>query len=70
MFPEETCINYQSIANKAMKLVIVCMPNLKNTDCVVISYSKGSSQSRDQTHVFCIFFIGRWIPYHCATWVL
>ena len=31
---------------------------------VAISFSKGSSQPRDQTHVSCI---GRWILYHLAT---
>ena len=30
-----------------------------------ISYSKGSSKSRDRTCVFCI---GRQILYHCTTW--
>ena len=34
---------------------------------VATSYSKGSSWPRDLTHVFCIFCIGRWILYHCAT---
>ena len=34
-------------------------------DCVAISSSRGSSQSRDQTHISCI---GRWILYHRATW--
>ena len=29
---------------------------------VAISYSRGSSQPRDPTHV------GRWILHHCATW--
>ena len=32
---------------------------------VAISYSRGSSQSKDWTHVSCI---GRRILYHCATW--
>jgi len=32
---------------------------------VTISYSRGSSQPRDWTHVSCI---GRWILYHCTTW--
>ena len=35
---------------------------------VAISYSKGSSQSRDQTHVSCVSCIGRWILYHFTTW--
>jgi len=32
---------------------------------VAISFSKVSSQSRDQTHISCI---GRQILYHCTTW--
>ena len=35
---------------------------------VAISYSRGPSQPRDQTHVSCISYIGRWIFYHCAAW--
>ena len=37
---------------------------------VVISYSRGSSRSRDRTHVSCVSvsYIGRWILYHCTTW--
>ena len=34
---------------------------------MVISSSRGSSQHRDQTHVSCVFCIGRWILYHWAT---
>ena len=34
---------------------------------VAISYSRGSSQSRDQTHVSCI---GRHVLYHWATFLL
>ena len=33
-----------------------------------ISYSRGFSQSRDWTHVSCIFFIDSQILYHHATW--
>ena len=33
---------------------------------VAISFSRGSSQSRDQTHVFCGSCIGRSIPHHWA----
>ena len=36
----------------------------KNMEWVVISFSRGSSQPRDQTSVFCI---GRWILYCWAT---
>ena len=35
---------------------------------VAISYSKGSSQPRDPTHVSCASCIGRQILYHCTTW--
>ena len=35
---------------------------------VAISYSKGSSQPRDQTHISCVSFIGKWILYHHTTW--
>ena len=31
---------------------------------VAISYSRGSSQTRDWTHVSCVSWIGRWIFYH------
>ena len=34
---------------------------------VAISSSRGSSQPRDQTHISCVFFIGR-ILYRWATW--
>ena len=35
---------------------------------VVISYSRGSSQPRDQTpNLSCVSCIGRRILYHCAT---
>ena len=35
---------------------------------VAISYSRGTSQPRDQTHVSCISWIGRQILYHCSPW--
>ena len=31
---------------------------------VAVHVSRGSSQPRDQTHVFCVSCIGRWILYH------
>ena len=37
-------------------------------DGVTISYSRGSSQPRDQTQVSCVSYIDRWILYHCTTW--
>jgi len=36
---------------------------------VAISYSRGSSRPRDWTQVSCVSCIGRWIVYHCTTWV-
>ena len=35
---------------------------------VGISFSRGSSLPRGQTHVSCVSFIGRQILYHCTTW--
>ena len=35
---------------------------------VAISFSRGSSQPRDQTPVSCVSCIGRGILYYCATW--
>ena len=37
-------------------------------ECVAVYYSRGSSQPRDQTCVFCISCIGRQILYYHATW--
>ena len=39
----------------------------RTLEWVIISYSRGSSQPRDQTGVSFVSCIGRWIPYHCAT---
>ena len=36
----------------------------RTLEWVAISFSRGSSQPRDQTHVFCVSCIGRWILYH------
>ena len=33
---------------------------------VAISFSRGASQLRDETHVSCVYCIGRWIFYHCV----
>ena len=30
-----------------------------------VSSSRASSQLRDQTHISCVFYIGRWILYQC-----
>ena len=40
----------------------------KIRELVAISYSRGSSRPRDQTHVSCVFFNGRWILHHHAAW--
>ena len=34
----------------------------------IIPSCRGSSQSRDQTCISCVFCIGRWILYHWTTW--
>ena len=52
---------------------IVCSPSSSSVhgisqarilEWVAIIFSRGSSQSRDQTHISCI---GRWVLYHWAT---
>ena len=35
---------------------------------VAISFSRGSSQPRDQIHVSCVSCNDRQILYYCATW--
>ena len=35
---------------------------------VAISFSRGTSQPRDQIHVSCVSYIGRRILYHSPTW--
>ena len=35
---------------------------------VAISFSRRTSRPRDRTCVSWIFYIGRWVLYHCATW--
>ena len=40
----------------------------RTLEWVDISSSRGSSQPRDQTCVSCVFYIGRQILYHLATW--
>ena len=35
---------------------------------VAISYSRGSSQPKDQTWVSGISWVGKWVLYHCTTW--
>ena len=40
----------------------------KILEWVAISYSRGSSQPRDQTRISCVSCISRQILYCCATW--
>ena len=40
----------------------------KTVEWVTISYSRGSSQPKDQTLVSCVSFIDRQVFYHCTTW--
>ena len=40
----------------------------RTLEWVAISYSRGSSWSKDQTCVSCVFYTGRQILYLCATW--
>ena len=35
---------------------------------IAISFSRGSSQPRDQTCISCVSCIGTWILYHCTIW--
>ena len=37
-------------------------------ESVATSFFRGSSRPWDQTHVSRVPYVGRWIPYHCATW--
>ena len=34
---------------------------------IIISCSRGSSQSRDQTRFYCVSCVGRWILYHLGS---
>ena len=37
-------------------------------ECIAISYSRGSSQPRDQMHFSCVSCIRQADSYHCTTW--
>ena len=43
-------------------------PRQEHWSGVAISYSRGSSQPRDQTWVSQVSCTGTWILYHCVTW--
>ena len=38
----------------------------RTLEWVAISFPRGCSLSRNQTHVSCVFSTSRWILYHCA----
>ena len=40
----------------------------RKLEWVAISYSRGASQPRDQTHISCLSCIGRWILYRWTIW--
>ena len=48
--------------------VVRGIPQARILECVAISYSRVSSQSRDQTHVPHVSCTGKQILYHCTTW--
>ena len=50
------------------RLLCPCNFPGKNTEWIIVSFSRGSSQPRARTHVSCISCISRWIPYQCTTW--
>ena len=42
----------------------------RTVEWFAISYSRGSSQPRDQTHASCVSCLGNHVLHHCATWVV
>ena len=40
--------------------VCVCVMVRITLEWVAISYTRGSAQSSDQTHISCIYWTGRW----------
>ena len=69
---QKLCVCVCSVASNFLQLYRLWTARLlcpsKNTRARVPFLSRGSSQPRDQTHVFCISCIGGQILYHCATW--
>ena len=53
-----------TVAHQALPIGIF---QARKMEWVAISYSSGSSQSRDGNWVSYVSFIGRWILYYCAT---
>ena len=56
----------RTVAHQAPLSMVVLQARI--LEGVAISFSRGSSQLRDQTCISCISCIGRQILYHCATW--
>ena len=62
------CVGCSVVSNSATPWTVACQAPLdwaRILEWVVISYSRGSSQPRDQTPLSCI---RRQIFYHCAMW--
>ena len=55
---------YDSIDCSPLGFSVHRILQAKVLELVAISSSRGSSLLRNQTHVFCVSWIGRWIIYH------
>ena len=71
-----TIIDLLALGGHTLKSLPVCAhsvvsdslrPQARILDWVAISYSRGSSQPRDQTCISCISCIGGWILYHLGS---
>ena len=76
---EKLCIIIKSESEVAQSCPTLCDPmdyslpgssvhvsfQARILDWAAISFSRGSSQPRDQTYVSCV---SRWILYHCTAW--
>ena len=68
----EYMLNYSVMSDSLCGLMECSLPGssvheilqARMLEWVAISFSRGSSQPRDQTRVFCISCFGRWILYH------
>ena len=71
------CACAQSLSHVALCNPMNCSPpgspvhgifQMRILDWVTISYSRGSSWLKDQTHISCVFCIGRKVLYYCTIW--
>ena len=65
------CVGCSVVSNSATPWTVACQAPLdwaRILEWVVISYSRGSPQPRDQTWISCVPCICRWILYPHATW--